>query len=361
MSSATSAFKAAIRLWAAALALVLGLASQLAHSGPPATTTGMTCKGKFLNPITDICWSCTFPIRVGGGAIVTANQEDNTRNSGGAPVCACTEGANLKVGVKVDFWEPARLFEAVRSPFCFPSLGGVFINPGIDAPEHSRAKKEGTSPPLSFYQAHWYINPIFFWLEVMMDNSCLEQGVFDLGYATEFDPLWDDDVLTFFLAPESALFANPIAAAACAADCVAASAGFPLTSMFWCAGCQGTIYPLTGHVPAHIGGVDASSLLMQRMTTKLHRQGLMWAASGDEGLCNFYPQLVMDKANYKAQLTYPVPNTQKVLGRCCQPYGRTTLVWGAGKEIPYVGEDFAYQVFRKRSCCAGVSPWAAAQ
>ena len=25
-----------------------------------------TCKGKFANPITDICWSCMFPLRIAG-------------------------------------------------------------------------------------------------------------------------------------------------------------------------------------------------------------------------------------------------------------------------------------------------------
>ena len=33
--------------------------------------------------------------------------------------------------------------------------------------------------------------------------------------------------------------------------------------------------------------------------------------------------------------------------------GRTTMVWGAGKSYPVSGEDFAYQIFRKRNCCAG--------
>lgn len=361
MNCATDAMARWARRVCTAAAMVLGLSPFGVLAAPPTTGTAMTCKGKFMNPITDICWSCVFPLRVGGGAIVTDNQEDSPNNSAGSSVCACTSGANLRVGLKMDFFEPARLFEAVRTPFCFPSLGGIMIDPGIDAPEHGRGKKDEKSTSLSFYQTHWYINPIFFWLQVMMDNSCLEQGDFDLGYATEFDPLWDDDVLSFFLAPESALFANPIATVACTVDCVTASAGFPLSDMFWCAGCQGGIYPLTGHVPAHSGGVDASSLLMQRLTNKLHRQGLMWAASGDDGLCGFYPQMVMDRANYKSQLTYPIPNTQKVLGRCCQPFGRTTFVWGAGKELPYVGEDFAYQIFRKRSCCAGVSPWQAAK
>ncbi|WP_299160117.1 TraU family protein, partial [Accumulibacter sp.] len=27
--------------------------------------------------------------------------------------------------------------------------------------------------------------------------------------------------------------------------------------------------------------------------------------------------------------------------------------WGAGREFPFEGEDFAYMVFRKRNCCQG--------
>jgi hypothetical protein len=39
-------------------------------------------------------------------------------------------------------------------------------------------------------------------------------------------------------------------------------------------------------------------------------------------------------------------------GKCCEPIGRTTLVRDAGKSFPYKGNDFAYQVYRKRDCCA---------
>ena len=47
------------------------------------------------------------------------------------------------------------------------------------------------------------------------------------------------------------------------------------------------------------------------------------------------------------QMVYPVPNTQKDAGQCCQPYGRTTMIWGPGKSFPVTGEDFSYQIFRK--------------
>ncbi|MCB1934078.1 MAG: TraU family protein, partial [Candidatus Accumulibacter sp.] len=166
-------------------------------------------------------------------------------------------------------------------------------------------------------------------------------GGFDVAYLTELDPMWHDDELTFILNPEVALFGNLAARAACAADCAAATAGFPLNTLFWCAGCQGSLYPLNGNVQAHIGGVQASSLEMTRLIAKMHREGLMWAASGEDGLCGYYPQPIMDKTGYKYHMLYPIPQTAQIAGKCCQPLGRSTILWGAGREFPFEGEDFA--------------------
>jgi conjugal transfer pilus assembly protein TraU len=181
-----------------------------------------------------------------------------------------------------------------------------------------------------------------------------EKGALDLAYLTELDPLWADDELTAILNPEALLFANAPAKAACAADCVAATAGMPLPKLFWCGGCQGSLYPMNGHVAAHIGGVQASTLISQRMTAKMHRQFLTFDGAGSRGLCGYYAEPVMDKTHYKLQMVYPVPATNKINGQCCQPYGRSTALWGAGKSFPVTGEDFSYQIFRKRNCCASV-------
>jgi conjugal transfer pilus assembly protein TraU len=316
---------------------------------------GPTCHGKFPNPITDICWSCTLPLSIGNGTILRLGQED-TPNPGGL-FCACSSPP--RVGVKVGFWEPARIAEVTRTPYCMVALGGKEIPIGFKAPRGARPQSGiktingHVTQKQSFYQAHWYTNPIWFFLEVLSDSSCLEEGGFDIAYLTEVDPLWADDELTLILNPDAFLFANPIAQAACAIDCVAASTGFGRNELFWCAGCQGSMYPLNGHVGAHVGAVQASSLIMQRLTAKMHREFLMWSASGRDGLCSYYPQPLMDKTSYKSQMLYPVPNTKKIAGKCCQPYGRTTILTGSGKEFPVKGEDFAYQIFRKRNCGTG--------
>jgi len=305
------------------------------------------CHGRFMNPITDICWSCMFPLTIGASTLLSDGQDDihNPPN----PVCFCNNPPRL--GVSIGFWEPVRLVDVTRTPFCMVGLGGMAIDPGAAIPRGAQVGHDSQTRN-SFYHVHWYTNPILSWLEVLLDFPCLEKGTLDLVYLTEVDPLWADDELAAILNPEAVLFANAPAKAACAADCIAATAGSGIANLFWCAGCQGSIYPMTGHVATHIGAVQASVLLTQRMTAKMHRQLATWDGAGSAALCGYQAQPIMDKTHYKLQMVYPIPNTRKDGGTCCQPYGRTTTVWGAGREFPVAGEDFSYQIFRKRNCCA---------
>jgi conjugal transfer pilus assembly protein TraU len=318
---------------------------------PTAFAGSSTCFGKFPNPITDICWSCVLPLSFGSVRVARLGQEDIDNPS--SPICTCP-GIPPRIGLSIGFWEPARLIEVTRTPWCFPTLAGAYIDAGIDAPPGAQEARPAASGGTrgSFYQVHYFLNPVLYWLEVLLDFVCLERGSLDLAYITEVDPLWNDSDLTTLLNPEVLLFANPIAQAACAADCVAASAGFPQDPLFWCAGCNGSVYPVDGQVPAHVGGVQASSLLMQRMLFKMHRQLLAPRTWGSDALCGARLDPVMQKRGYKTQMVYPIPNTSKIDGKCCQPLGRTTILWGAGKEYPVRGEDFSYMIFRKRNCCA---------
>ncbi len=129
-----------------------------------------------------------------------------------------------------------------------------------------------------------------YYTEILLDDPCMETGSFDVAYLTEVDPTWSDDDLTMLLEPETYLFGSPVAQAACAGDCVLSSLGFGSNLLFWCAGCNGSIYPFNGHVQAHVSAVQASSLLVERMTAKLHREGLMWGTTGDGAMCGYYLQ-----------------------------------------------------------------------
>ncbi|MDI9635786.1 TraU family protein [Geitlerinema splendidum] len=208
---------------------------------------GSSCSGRFVNPITDICWSCLFPISIGPVRVNGGGRED-THNPNQIP-CFCPKPPiPLVPGIPVGFWEPARLVDVTRVPFCMVSMGDLKMgNSTVGYGVHGANGDRQTQN--SFYQVHWYVYPVIYWLELLIDFLCLEQQSFDVAYITELDPLWNADELSFILNPEAVLFGNPIAQAACAADCTAATAGFPLNPLFWCGGCQAVFIHLLGIIP----------------------------------------------------------------------------------------------------------------
>ena len=300
------------------------------------------CAGKFVNPITDICWKCIFPMTIAGVPVVSGEDTPNIPS----PLCYCKD--QYRVGIPISFWEPVRLVDVTRTPFCMVNMGGIVIGPskGVVGKGSMSHTNKGHLKH-SFYQVHIYVYPVLYWLELLTDFICMEKAGVDVLYITELDPLWNDDELSFIINPEAALFANPIAQAACAADCLMATAGFGSDALFWCGGCQGSMYPFTGNVGSHSSGVQASLLLAERMLAKLHRQGMAFGYVGVPGLCNKYPMPIIRKSQYKTQMTYPIPTT--VLG--CHPLGRSDSLWSAGHQFPYKGEDFGYLIWRKRNCC----------
>jgi conjugal transfer pilus assembly protein TraU len=305
------------------------------------------CVGRFVNPVSDICWSCLFPITIGGMRVSSSGED--TGNPGNF-MCTCRTPVP-RVGIPISFWEPVRLVDVTRTPYCMVSLGGISLQErGVQGRGSVQNGKGSSTGRLrhSFYHVHWYVYPVLYWLELLTDFVCMEKGQLDIAYLTELDPLWNDDEIAFILNPEAILFANTLAQGACAADCIAASTGFSQDGLFWCGGCQGSIYPFTGSVTAHVGGVQASMLLVQRMIAKLHREGLLWGTMGKDGWCDRYPMPVLKKTQYKTQMIYPIPSTSP---GSCYPLGRSESLWSSSKEYPYQGEDFGYLIWRKRNCC----------
>ncbi len=333
------------------IALLIFCISCLSWAGESEGAKGTKCVGEFANPITDLCWSCLFPISMGGMALYKGGQEDNENPN--QLLCSCSSPF-IPIGIQTGYWEPARRVDVTRKPYCMVSMG-IELDIGFKTPEGEiRIKDDGTKH--SFWQAHWYADPILYWLDVMAGHPCLETGEFDVAYMTEIDPLWNDDELTILLNPETVLFGNPLAQAACMGDCIKSSVGFGSNTLFWCAGCNGSMYPLNGRVASHISGIQASSLVAQRLAAKMHRQMLTWGTAGVQGLCNVYPQPIMNKRQYKYSMLYPKPQAKKGeddTKKCCQPFGRTTAVWGSGRSFPYKGEDYSYELFRKKNCCLG--------
>lgn len=333
------------------LRLAMVLASALAGQG---AAFAADCPSMLTNPLTDICWRCVLPLSIGSVEIGNIDGQRDLSNPP-SPLCVC-DGTPPKVGLSIGFWEPIFITEVVRKPYCFPSLGGLSLPDSIPATRHGRRTRDGGEAPDAFYQVHKYIYPIFYLLSVLADHPCLEQRAWDIAYLTEVDPTWDNAALSALVNPEALLFANPIAQAACAVDCVAATVSLPRRELFWCAGCQGGMYPNNGWTTHHVGGmVDTSLLLTQRLMYKMHRQFIAWRFHGAAALCGPRMLPIMDKRAYRVQMLAPRPVTGSQPGGCCPPMGASSLNWRAGREFPIKGEDAVYMVFRKRNCC--LSPY----
>ena len=107
--------------------LLLVLAFSLLVSAPARADAGPgRCTGKFVNPITDICWSCLFPLSIGALDIWPSSRPDPKNPT--LPVCLC----GLRPGIAMGFWEPVRLADVSMKPWCFVNLGGLKIDPGFD-------------------------------------------------------------------------------------------------------------------------------------------------------------------------------------------------------------------------------------
>jgi len=303
------------------------------------------CTGEIVNPINDVNWECLFPITI--GSLELASNKDGLKDTKNprSPVCICPKFGIPTPGIVGGYWEPARLIDVSAEPYCFVNLGGMQINMGFERSQGGRPKAE--SSKISSWYVHYYIYPLLYLLEIFTDIICMQESNFDPLWITELDPTGIDDELSMIFHPEALLFNNLLSQSACAADCVSSSTlNSPMDSLFWCAGCQGSMYPMNGNVNAHIGGVQASLNAVEKITFKLHRQGMAHETSSPnvKDICTKNLALMMKKSHYRYQMVNPDPSK-------CYPFGKSTTYFEEGKEIPIVSEDFGYLIWRKKTCC----------
>ena len=298
--------------------------------------------GKFFNPITDPSWKCLYPITISGAKISGKGADIGETKK--KPVCFCAGFPVPVAGAPLSFWEPMYMVDVTRTPGQMVSLGGIKLFKG-------KVNKGTEGNDGAHYHVHWYVMPIFLLLENLSNFFCYTQGDLGVGYMSEIDPTWNNESLALFLNPEAFLFSIPQAQLACVADCAASSARKPIDKLFWCGGCEGSVYPFTGFVNHNVGGIKSSSLMVHRIIAKLHRL-LVLANHAPNNYCMAELAPIIKKSIYKTQLVYPV--TEKTTSG--HPLGETDVVWGSGKSFPIKGEDFAYLIWRKKHCCLSCIP-----
>ena len=314
----------------------------------PSIYASAACTGHFINPITDICWSCLFPLTLGNVPLWRSSYPDTPNPSLPISVCPKPPPVFMQVGLNIGYWEPHSLVDVTRKPWCMVNLG---MDLGGSNPQQIGGRTtshHGEYSDQGFYHAHWYKYPVIAWLQIMQSAACMATDVFDVAYVTELDPLWDDDELAFVLNPEAVLFGTLEAQLACSVEALKTSdnRSLPMDHLFWCLGSQGSVYPLTGTTGYRDTPIQAATLIMQRLNYKLHRQGIVWETRGEDGaVCEQWPTPILPKSRYRYQMTNVLPDAN-----WCHPYTTTTTLWEMGKDNPVTGDNFGFINFRKRNC-----------
>ena len=134
------------------LALLLGGLVQSAHA---------VCKSTFVNPLTDTCWECLFPIRLAGVRISPSSPDPESYLS--TPLCSCQDGAIQRVGLVMGFREPAFMIDVVKDAWCFAGFGVDMGKSSVWGDGSSVNGGDGYGQR-SEYSAHthsYFYNPLF--------------------------------------------------------------------------------------------------------------------------------------------------------------------------------------------------------
>ncbi len=83
----------------------------------PAASADSACEGRFVNPITDICWSCIFPLSLGSIKVSQGKVPDTANPSMPIQICPAPP-LFRRIGLAIGYWEPMALTDVTRSPGC---------------------------------------------------------------------------------------------------------------------------------------------------------------------------------------------------------------------------------------------------
>lgn len=380
------------RIWALCFAALIFLIPL--HAKADLTNVNPICSNAnvFSNVMSQICWDCFLnSLKIFG----VGSKPDGASSKLNSPVCTCSDKLGVpEFGTPLGFWSPQKINEVVTTPWCSPALGGKRLQNSLTGLGHNQAGVIGSSDgTAAFYQYHYFSYPIMTMLGMFLLPDCTDGYVdLDLLYLSEIDPMWNNDLLTLVLNPEAIIFSTPAAFGWCALDCVTTTADQQKESFYGCAGCDGSLYPLTGNVYPQPDPVAGSSLITQRVLASLHRKGLAYKTIGDDAMCDleFYPTI--PKSQYKLSMIFPVPEaatgTERAIqapfigdpanpedvklndngnqagkvgdgpepyGDCCHPMGMSTSRWCTpygGRTRPGKDNAYVYMIYSYRNCCS---------
>lgn len=320
------------------------------------------CKGKMINPVSDINWGNLFRFTILSGIKIGPGRETMLHRE--PAVLKCPHQAYPGVGVT--FHSPDWLGEVTAEPMCVLSLPGAKLSDAFDRNRGTRSvsktvSKEAKSPYAHIHMFGFDVMSLleFFktfsgCLDTVEDAQSLGNLVFAVKWISEIDITHSNPLWSIAFSPEAIVFSNPVALLACIPDTISSTFfNEPLDSFFWCQGQSGTVYPFGGHAKANVGTSLTNISLLQKHLAHGHRMFLYPSTIGPWAQCMTFPLGVITKSQYVFDPTFPVArrNGSKIY------YGNMAEEWTLGRPYntptPNNGEDSAYIIWRARQCSIG--------
>lgn len=308
---------------------------------------------KYFNGLIDkFCWSCTLPFNLMG---FTSSPPDGANTDA---FCYCTDELGVpEPGFSVGYWAPEQIIEVTTTPWCSPTLGGAMIQDDLTSMGTTGGGPMADNTTLATFHYNYFANPVFKMLSMFMIPECdKDPGVVDLDllYMSMMDVTWYNDLLAALFNADAAAFGNPLAQMKCMQDCVQLTATGDASDQNWfCAGCEGNLYPFTGNVSTDNNPIRSSSLIVTRGLASMHRRGLARTTYGEDAMCENVYSPMIPKPMYKVSMAWPIPEVDGSNSQCCHPLGDFWMKWGLGRMAPGGGKDntFVYNIFRYNDCC----------
>lgn len=325
----------------------------------PFAANAYICTNQLINPTTDVNWNNAFPFSIG------PVEYPGTGNYPSPAIMKmnafCLVGCSTTppvIGVGVTMWAPEFLAEIQATPGCSPTLGGAMLPNqfGMESQAHTdqagRQKTESRK-----MNAHWFKYPLFAAMSIFTTISCANiSNVVAAGDFTELDnPFWQDSKWAGILNPDSFLFANQIALAACLPDVVVSTFSNPLDILVWCVGAQGPLFPITGEATNAASGQSIASgnmLVLAKFMHGLTRQFRLMLQIGPPYHCAV-PKLTpyLFRSQYRIDPAKPLHTNQAVR------FGKIDTFWAQYPPLnPARDYSSTFFIWQALQCCVPVAP-----
>lgn len=306
--------------------------------------------------------------------------------------CICDNSTSTIAGVAIPLGFKASLIEpilGVSSSNQPGDLVGLNIDLGHDLFDKEGTSREGaenTNETTLFRQINFVTFPFMAMVGFVLPEAICFDKTTEMTsvHISDIDPLYQNDILSLAVNTGKSwgrtLLINPLADLACVADCAAATAGYPINSLYWCDGCRGNVgatdtgYTKTGDP------IENSEMIIFRQVAAMHETSrllktsnatfafLPKATSSKNGVSNNNNSSSKKNGGKETSKTMELPNTmcgdktfpliikdqyylQLAYGKA-KPFGAMRFHYDF-KSTPNDNDRFFFWLWRVRDYCFG--------